>query len=132
MIDNLPRVNDKVFGVTSTVTAGNCLRSSRLKVARKLSNPRIAKIHFHLIRHWFGTMEYHKHPDMHHVRRLLGHKSILNTQMYVNMEKAFFPESSEDFTVKVASNVEEACKLVEVGFEYVTDFDGKKLFRKRK
>jgi len=52
--------------------------------------------------------------------------------MYVNMEKAFFPESSEDLTMKVASNVEEACKLVEVGFEYVTDFDGKKLFRKRK
>ena len=121
-----------MFGVTSRVTAENCLRSSRLKVARKLRNPRIAKIHFHLIRHWFGTMEYHKHPDMDHVRRLLGHKSILNTQMYVNMEKAFFPESSEDLTMKVASNVEEACKLVEVGFEYVTDFDGKKLFRKRK
>ena len=41
------------------------------------------------------------------------------------MEKAFFPESSEDYTVKAASNVEEACKLLEVGFEYVTEFDGK-------
>ena len=44
----------------------------------------------------------------------------------------FFPDSSEDYTVKVASNVEEACKLLEVGFEYVTEFDGRKLFRKRK
>ena len=52
--------------------------------------------------------------------------------MYVNMEKAFFTESSEDYTVKVASTVEKACKLVEVGFEYVTEFDGKKLFKKRK
>ncbi len=52
--------------------------------------------------------------------------------MYVNMEKAFFAESIEEYTVKVASTVEEACKLLEVGFEYVTEFDGKKLFRKRK
>jgi hypothetical protein len=85
-----------------------------------------------LIRHWFGTNEYHKRPDMDHVRRLLGHKTILNTQMYVNMEKAFFAESNEDYTVKVASTVEEATALIEVGFEYVTDMDGKKLFRKRK
>jgi hypothetical protein len=49
----------------------------------------------------------------------------------VKREKAFFPESSEDYTVKVASNVE-ACRLLEVGFEYVTEFEGIKLFRKRK
>jgi len=116
----------------SRSTAENCLRHTRNRVAAKVGNPRIAKIHFHLIRHWFGTMEYHKRPDMDHVRRLLGHKSILNTQMYVNMEKAFFGESSEEYTVKIASDVEEACKLLEVGFEYVTEFDGKKLFRKRK
>jgi hypothetical protein len=48
------------------------------------------------------------------------------------MEQAFFPESSDDYTVKVASIIEEACKLAEVGFDYVTEMDGKKLFRKRK
>jgi integrase len=125
MISNLPKINDKVFGVMTRATAESCLRKSRRKVARKLCNPRIAKIHFHLLRHWFGTMEYHKTRDMDHVRRPLGQKSILNTQMYVNMEKAFFPESSENYTVKVASSVEEACSLLEVGFEYVAEFDGK-------
>ena len=46
----------------------------------------------------------------------------------------FGQPSREDFTVKVAANVEGACKLVEVGFEYVTgDYvDGGKIFRKRK
>jgi hypothetical protein len=34
--------------------------------------------------------------------------------------------------VKAAANIEEACRLLEVGFEYVTDMEGKKLFRKRK
>ncbi len=57
---------------------------------------------------------------------------VLAEPVLVGREKAFFLESNEDYTVKVASTVEEACKLLEVGFEYVTDFDGKKLFRKQK
>ena len=132
MLGNLPKQNEKVFGKMTRSTAENCLRITRKKIAAKISNPRIAKIHFHLIRHWFGTMEYHKKPDMDHVRRLLGHKSILNTQIYVNMEKALFSTSSDDYVVKVASSVEEASKLIEVGFEHVTEIDGKHLFRKRK
>ena len=100
--------------------------------AAKISNPQIAKIHYHLIRHWFGTMEYHKKPDMDHVRRLLGHERILNTQIYVNMEKALFSTTSDEYIVKVASTVEEASKLIEVGFEHITEMDGKQLFRKRK
>lgn len=67
-----------------------------------------------------------------HVRRLLGYRSILNTQLYVNLEKVFFCESTEEYTVKVASTIEESCKLVEVGFEFVTEMDGKKIVRKRK
>jgi hypothetical protein len=77
-------------------------------------------------------MEYHKKPDIFNVAKLLGHKSVLTTQIYINMEKMAFGEVSNDYMVKVASTVEEACKLIEVGFEYVTDIEGKKLFRKRK
>jgi hypothetical protein len=40
--------------------------------------------------------------------------------------------SSEEFACKVAENVEEAKALIESGFEYVTEVDGVKLFRKRK
>lgn len=113
-------------------SAESCFRISRKRIAKKLRNPRIAKIHFHLIRHWFGTMLYHKTKDMDYVRRQLGHRNIMNTQIYVNMEQAFFAEGTDDYTVKVAATVEEATALIEVGFEYVTDMDGKKLFRKRK
>jgi len=69
---------------------------------------------------------------MYYVRRQLGHKSVLNTQLYVNMEQALYLSSSNDYHVKVASTVEEAVKLVEVGFEFVTDMNGDKIFRKRK
>jgi hypothetical protein len=35
-------------------------------------------------------------------------------------------------SVKIASNVEKTCKLLEIGFEYVTESETKKLFKKRK
>jgi len=34
--------------------------------------------------------------------------------------------------VKVASTLKEAQKLLEVGFDYITEMDGKKLFRRRR
>ena len=76
-------------------------------------------------------MEYHKTQNIIHVQRLLGHKSILNTQIYVNLEQAIF-EANDDYEVKTAETLDDARKLLEVGFEYVTDMDGMKLFRKRK
>jgi hypothetical protein len=68
-------------------------------------------------------MEYHKTKDILHVKRILGHKSVQNTMIYINLEQ---------FTVRVAQTLDEACKLVEAGFSYVTDMDGDKIFRKRK
>lgn len=132
MVGRLSRGTEKIFGDMKRTSAESCFRVSRKRIAKKLSNPRIVKIHFHLIRHWFGTMLYHKTKDMDYVRRQLDHRNIMNTQIYVNMEQAFFAEESDDYTVKVASTIEEATALIEVGFEYVTDTDGKKLFRKRK
>jgi integrase len=131
MLQSLPKEKDRVFGYVKSNTPMACLAQQRKKIAKKLADPRIAKIHFHLIRHWKGTMEYHKTQSIIHVQRLLGHKSILNTQLYVNLEQAIF-EINEDYEVKIAETVEQACKLLEVGFEYVTDIEGKKLFRKRK
>ncbi|MCW4053617.1 MAG: site-specific integrase [Candidatus Bathyarchaeota archaeon] len=131
MLQALPKKSDRIFGHVNSQTPIVCLVQQRKNIAKKLVNPRIAKIHFHLIRHWFGTMEYHKTQNIVHVQRKLGHKSILNTMIYVNLEQAIF-EISDDYLVKTASTIEDAIKLLEVGFEYVTDMDGKKIFRKRK
>ena len=76
-------------------------------------------------------MNYHKKPDVFYIAGLLGHKSIMTTQIYVNLDKMAFGESNE-YIVKVASTVDDALKLLEVGFEYVTEMDKVKLFRKRK
>jgi len=41
-------------------------------------------------------------------------------------------DNPEEFTCKVAGTLEEAKELIEAGFEYVTELNQKKLFRKRK
>lgn len=39
---------------------------------------------------------------------------------------------SDDYTVRVASTLDECTKLLEAGFEYITDYEGKTIFKKRK
>jgi hypothetical protein len=64
--------------------------------------------------------------------RLLGHNSLRTTLIYIDLEIALFKESNDAFSVKVATSLDEACKLLEEGFEYVCDMDNKKLFKKRR
>lgn len=51
----------------------------RKRLAHKLSNPRLLKIHFHTFRYWKGTILYHETKDMYYVMQRLGHKNIKNT-----------------------------------------------------
>jgi hypothetical protein len=64
---------------------------------------------------------------------ILGHKSIQSTEAYIHLEKMMYEgEANDQFTVKIANTMEEAIKLMEVGFEYHAEVEGNKLFRKRK
>ena len=104
----------------------------RPRIAARLGNPRISKISFKTFRHWKGTFEYHRTKDILHVKQVLGHKNIQNTLVYINLEEALFRDKPDEYHVKVAETVKEACALVEAGFEYVTEMNGAKIFRKRK
>jgi integrase len=106
--------------------------TQRKNAARRLGNPRLLKVSFRTLRHWKGTMEYHKTKDIIHVKRILGHKSIQNTMIYINLEAALFQADADEFTVRVARTMDEACSLIEAGFDYVTDMEGGKIFRRRK
>lgn len=132
MLQALPKKNEMIFGGVNPKHAQQTFKNSRRKLARKLGNPRLAKIHFHLIRHWFGTMEYHKKPDLLHVQKLLGHRNVLATQIYINLEQALFRDASDKYHVKVAETVEEATKLIAVGYEYVSTLGDQQIYRKRK
>jgi len=60
--------------------------------------------------------------------REMGHKQIRTTMIYTQLLNL----NDDEWTVKTATNVTEATALIEAGFEYVTEIDGIKLFRKRK
>jgi hypothetical protein len=73
--------------------------------------------------------------DILYVQKLLGRKSIQYTLIYVDCEEAALGLGrDEEFTVRVATSVQEACETVETDFEYVTGEcnDGGKNFRKLK
>ncbi len=76
-------------------------------------------------------MEYHKTKDILHVMQVLGHKNIKNTLIYVQLAEELFKDQS-DYISKVAKTENDACLLIEAGFEFVCDFNGSKLFKKRK
>ena len=100
----------------------------RRKTARKLQNPRIVRISFHTFRHFKATIEYHKTKDILHVMTVLGHKNINNMLIYTQLVDF----GNDKYSVRVAHNVEEDKQLIEAGFEYVTERDGYKIYRKRK
>jgi integrase len=128
MINALPRKSDRVFGTTHLNNMRRRYIYMRKRIAAKLKNPRIAQISFHTFRHWKATMEYHRTKDILHVMQLLGHKDIKSTLIYTQLVNF----QSDEFHVKVAKTVQEATELLEAGFDYVTDMNGLKLFRKRK
>ncbi|HKM60384.1 MAG TPA: hypothetical protein VJY36_05875 [Candidatus Bathyarchaeia archaeon] len=68
---------------------------------------------------------------MYYVMQRLGHKNIKNTLLYVQLQEALF-QGETNYISKVAKTENEICRLVEAGFEYVTEFEGSKIFRKRK
>jgi len=133
MLNSLPKNHVKIFGNRTSQAFQMSLYRFRRKGAAKLQNPRILQITFHTLRHWKGTMEYHKTKDPWHVKKVLGHRSLKSTEVYINIDQAIFDEDDNDsFTVKVAEKRDEIKALLEVGFEYVCDKEGLMYFRKRK
>jgi integrase len=120
--------NPKIDPRKAMVVFLKAVSKQRKTVAQKLKNERINAINFRTLRHFKATMEYHRTRDILHVMQLLGHKSIRNTLVYTHLVDF----GGDEFVCKVARNVDEAKTLVEDGFDYVTDVDGMKLFRKRK
>jgi hypothetical protein len=127
--------NEYICGTRSLYSFKAVFYRARQRIAHKLANPRLLEIHFHTLRHWKATMEYHKTKDSLHVKEFLGHKEIDNTLVYISLDKKLFQNMPEDsFTTRIAHNVQQACEFIEAGFEYVTgDYsDGGKIFRRRK
>jgi integrase len=131
-LNAMPKINDTVFGDCKMDSLKSAFLKERHRLAVKLQNHRLLQIGFHTLRHWRATTLYHKTKDPFYVSDFLGHKTMKNTEKYVNLERRIFGEyGSDEFTVKVTDKVEEAAKYLEVGFEWIGVKDNLIFLRKR-
>jgi integrase len=134
MLNRLPRRyeyvfrNPKIDPLRSMEVFRRSAARQRRRISERLQNPRVRSITFKTMRHWKATNEYHKTRDILHVMQVLGHKNIRNTLVYTHLVDFH----SDEYVCKVARTAEEARQLVENGFDYVTEVEDMKLFRKRK
>ena len=127
MLNALPKTSERVFP-TNYRAISQCFMTVRKRAAQNLQNPRIQKISFVTFRHWGATMVYHHTRDILLVKKLLGHKRIENTLKYTQLIEF----RDDEFDVATATTVEETKTIVAAGFDYVTDMNGIKIFRKPK
>jgi integrase len=132
MLNAMPRNNVRIFGSYTLNSLKAMFSRTRKRIAIKLQNPRLLEIHFHTLRHWKATMEYHKTKDLLHVMAFLEHKKSDNTLLHVQLDQKLFNDTEDEFIVKTARTPEEATKLIEVGFQLADTMDGIHLYPKRK
>ncbi len=118
---------DRVFDIEYKTLQRAVLRN-RKRLAEAFQNPNFNLISMKTFRHFKGTTEYHRTKDILHVQKILRHRSLKNTLVYTHLVEW----KDDNWIVKVADTLEETVQLLESGFEYITDYEDKKLFRKRK
>ena len=121
--------NETLFGTWNSNTYGKWFRHYRNKTAKKMQDPIIKTIRLYDLRHFFATMLYKRTNNLLLVKMKLGHRRIDTTLIYTQLIN--FGE--EEYSCEIATDKQEAKKLIESGFEYtLTTPDGYMLFRKRK
>ena len=130
IIRNNLNPTDKLFKGNSEMY-GQHFRIHRNQLAKKLQKPELRTIRLYDFRHYYATRLYAKTKDILYVMQQMGHKNIMNTLKYTQLLKV---NEEEEYTCKVAVDIEQTKELIEAGFEYITGeyIDGGKLFRKRK
>ena len=130
---NLPRKKQTVFPRRTKKVRQSCFQRRLKKLARIHENPRLTNIHYHTFRHCKALREYHKTKTMQRVKRVLGHKSIMTTQRYVDLYEEIYSDLKPDnYICEIAISAKDAKKLIEQGFEFVCEIEGEQLFRKVK
>jgi hypothetical protein len=122
------KANERIFPIQSKSISEE-YRKLRNRLAEKLQDPTFKNIRLYDLRHFKASIEYHKTNSLMHVKETLRHKDIRTTLRYIHL---FENMGTDEYHCSVAKDVKEATNLIENGFEYVTEINGLKLFRKRK
>ena len=128
MINGLPRkYGEYVFNPKPDSIRSN-LVYLRKKIASIHRNERFKRIHMHTFRHFYARKKLRESMgNKTYVQYLLGHKSILSTERYTELEEY---KVDQKYQSAVSMTLKDAQKLIEDGYTYVCDFKGHPLFRK--
>jgi len=121
-------LNDRIFP-TESENISESYRKLRNRLAKNLQDPTFKTIRLYDFRHFKASMEYHRTKDLLYIKQLLGHKDLRTTLRYTQLLENL---GNDEYHCKTAKTINEATQLIENGFEYVTEMDGTKLFKKRK
>jgi integrase len=114
---------------------GEAWRYYRKDASQKLCEPDLMKIPLKSLRNYAGAIHYlTKGKDPIGTQRFMRHKLLSTTQHYL---KAIILDEEEEYitgTVQLGTETtkKEITELLDAGYQYVTDADGYKYFRKRK
>ena len=105
----------------------------REKASQKLHKPQLLNINLRNLRNFSGE-QFYKHLPIRDPIALMQHfrhKKIDRTMQYI---RAIILDYEEDdqWISRTSTTIEQDQKLIENGFQYITERDGTKLFRKRK
>lgn len=120
-------LKQKLFNQNSAQYAKS-YRNIRNRIAEKLKDPTIKTIRLYDFRHFFATKLYYDTKDILFVKAQMGHRKISTTLRYTQLIEI----GDDSFTVKIASTIDEFTTLLEQGFQYISDYQDKKILRKRK
>jgi integrase len=132
MLNRFTKRNEHVF-IQDIDSLRTTFVNQRTETSKKLQNERLKQITFHTLRHYKGTMEYHKTKDIMHVKYVLGHKKIESTMIYINIEQALYLADTDEWTHKVSHSLEEEGQLIEANFTLVRSInETTAIYKKRK
>jgi len=106
---------------------------TRRRATKKLCKPELEKIELRNLRNYSASTYYKSLPirDPIAVMRHLRHKKLDTTMHYIRAIVLDY-EEDDQWISRTSTTIEEDAKLIENGFQYVTERNGTKLFRKRK
>jgi len=120
-------LTDNLFSSPKVLT--KAFQRARKRTAIKYQDPECLKIRLYDLRHYYGSMLYHDTKDLLYVKEKMGHRSISSTMRYMHLVDF---EENDQYVVKVAENLDQFADLLSKGFTYVSDYEDKKVLRKRK
>jgi len=134
MLESLPKTyGARVFsrpGMPLEHFRGN-FGQQKARIAQKLGNSQLQRITFKSLRHFYATHLQHCVNDIFYVMQMLGHKNIKNTMIYIHLAEQLY-KGEQQYIVKVARSQKDAISLIAAGFDFHVDWNGHKLFRKKK